>query len=104
MIDSILLPLGVMGRAKRKEVETHVTRGVQRVSELEWEFLILPREAVNPRKQTEWNDTKVKWYALLAQEKRQQAKGVKHKWKGIQVNFLDELTLFETCLDVLDFQ
>lgn len=87
-----------MGRAKRKEVETDVTRGVQMVSELEWELLILPREALNPGKQTEWSDTKVKWCALLAQEKRQQAKGVKRKWKGIQVNFLEELTLFETWL------
>lgn len=93
-----------MGRAQKKEVQTEAARGVPRFSELKWEFLMTSREALNPGKQTEWSDTKPKAWARLAQEKRQQAKEVKHKWKGIQVHFLEELTLFETCLGVPDFK
>lgn len=78
--------------------------GGAQVSGLERGFLIITREALNPGKQAEWSDTTRKRCALLAQEKRQQAKEVKHKWKGIQVNFLEELTLFETCLDVPDIK
>lgn len=74
------------------------------MSGLEWGFLIITREALNPGKQTEWSDATQKRCPLLAQEKRQQAKEVKHKWKGIQVNFLEELTLFEACLHVPGFK
>lgn len=42
--------------------------------------------------------------SCMAQGKRGQAKEVRHKWKGIQVNFLEERTLRETCVNVPDFQ
>lgn len=97
-------PTALQSCGKRKHIETDVTKGVPQVSGLEWEFLIINRDALNPGKQAKWRDTTLKKCALLAQEKRQQAKEVKHKWKGIQVNFLEELMLFETCLDVPDFK
>ena len=68
-------------------------------------MLIITGEALNPEKQTEWSDPELKGYAILeAQEKGQQAKEVKLKWKGIEVNFLEELTPFETCLDLPDLK
>ena len=85
-------------------METDAPRGAAQACELEQGCLITPREALNSGKQTEQRETKPKACALLAQEKRWHAKEVKHKWKGIQVNFLEELTLSETCLDVPDFK
>ncbi|KAF6084383.1 hypothetical protein HJG60_008645 [Phyllostomus discolor] len=93
-----------MGRAKREKVETDAPTGAAQVSGLERACLGTTREALNSAKQTERRETKPKACALLAQEERQHAKEVKHKQKGIQVNFLEELTLSETCLDVPGFK
>lgn len=45
------------------------------------------------------------WRHVPSWHRREDSKPeVKHKWKGIQVNFLEELTLLEKCLDVWDFK
>lgn len=65
---------------------------------------MITREALNPASRQNRVIPHEKGVLSLAQGERQQAKELKHKWKGIQVNFLEELTLFETCLDVPDFK
>lgn len=50
LIESVPLPLGARARAKRKKVETNATKGVSYISELEWEFLMIRREALTPEK------------------------------------------------------
>lgn len=64
---------------------------------------MITREALNPASRQNGVIPHETGVLSLAQGKRQQAKELKRKWKGIQVNFLEELTLFETCLDVSDF-
>lgn len=75
-----------------KSKEGRVRLGVWERS-MECEFLIFLREAWSPI-QTERSDNRPKGCVVLAQKRSKQAREV--KWKRIQVNFLEELTLFET--------